>query len=273
MKSKIAIAMLLAALSTSANADLITIGSFTGGDQGEGLDLTGKFDYAVNIFGAGGLQIGDALFTDDSISGFTINAENEYLLWKDINSYGDSINDNNLETVMHSIRWSRSSTEPNSPRYDELSTTPDNDVLTMDMQNLEIGNEYSLQLLFAEKCCNRGFDIYSGEKLLADNFAPYEVQGMKTYDSETHNLEDEDITLTTGAFLRYDFIAQDTNLNISLGGISQNNSDNNPLIQGLTLENKSFDSKEASIAVSEPASALILLPFAAFALRRRNKSK
>tara|TARA_B100001245_G_C22894301_1_gene431406 strand:- start:1176 stop:1952 length:777 start_codon:yes stop_codon:yes gene_type:complete len=242
----------------SANAELITTGSFSGGDQGEGLDLQGNFSYAINIMGAGGFDIGDASFTSDTNTyGFSINAEFEYDNWRDKNEYGNSTNDNNLETVMHSIRWSRATEEF------------DNDILTMNLENLIVGNEYSLQLLFAEKCCNRGFDVFANNKLIADDFAPYFIQGTNPYTSETHNLLPEDIKYDTGAFLRYSFIANTESLNITMGGESINNSDNNPLIQGLTLEN---NSQLKSISVDEPNSLLLLIPLSLLALRRKVKS-
>ena len=88
------------------------IGSFTGGDPGEGLDMTGNFAYAINVGGPGGAIVGDAEFTDGSIagmaggssSGASITVANEIADWH-APAYGDSANDDGLETVMQSIRW------------------------------------------------------------------------------------------------------------------------------------------------------------------------
>ena len=83
-----------------------SVGSFTGGDPGEGLDLSGNFLYAINI-GTGGAagQAGDANFTEDSVAGVTVTAINEIVNWH-LPEYGDSAADDVLEKVMQSIRWS-----------------------------------------------------------------------------------------------------------------------------------------------------------------------
>jgi hypothetical protein len=83
----------------------VAYGSFTGGDPGEGLDFAGDFLYAVNILGPGGGRIGDVTFTADDTPGFTITAQNAIIDWADT-EFGDSDNDNVLEQVMNSIRWS-----------------------------------------------------------------------------------------------------------------------------------------------------------------------
>eukprot|EP01052_Picozoa_sp_SAG31_P069084 SAG31_NODE_27899_length_418_cov_1.344828_1_plen_84_part_01 len=71
----------------STAADSFT---FTGADRGEGLDFSGSFLYAVNIRGPGGVTIGDAHFTDDSVPGVTVTADNEILNWGDPIDFGDS---------------------------------------------------------------------------------------------------------------------------------------------------------------------------------------
>ena len=87
-----------------------TVSSFTGGDDGEGLDMSGQFAYAVNVGGPGGGTVGDATFTDGSnevgTAGVTINPtpSNQLPEWH-APEYGDSANDDALETTMQSIRW------------------------------------------------------------------------------------------------------------------------------------------------------------------------
>src|SRR5687768_12740076 len=66
--------MLIFAAITIANfGAAATVGLFTGGDPGEGLDLQGNFVYAVDVgpSGAGG-KVGDAVFTADDVAGVTI---------------------------------------------------------------------------------------------------------------------------------------------------------------------------------------------------------
>ena len=214
---KAAILGITVTLSNFASAGLIT-GTFTGGDAGEGLDFDGNFEYAVNVRGNGGGTIGDANFTNDSASGVTVTAARQILSWHGAN-YGNTANDNALEYVMQSIRWSPRGT----------------DVLTVALDNLTIGNNYSLQLLFAESCCTRGFDIFAENLMIVDDFSPYALQGS------TNNT-------TKGAFVRYDFIAADTTLNIAMGG-SAPYSDNNPILNGLTLENTTSVPEPSTLAI------------------------
>ncbi|MER2494347.1 PEP-CTERM sorting domain-containing protein [Catenovulum sediminis] len=217
----------------SANAGVITIGNFSGGDEGEGLDFIGNFEYAVNVLGNGGGIVGDATFTNDSVSGVSISAQNAILNWHSAN-YGSSSNDNALEYIMQSIRWSVAGT----------------DVVTLDLADLTVGGDYSLQLLFAESCCTRGFDIKAEGQQIVDNFAPYIEQGAINNG-------------TIGAFVRYDFTAQDTTLNVALGGNAPW-SDNNPILNGFTLERVA--------AVPEPSTlALFSIALLGLALRRRGK--
>jgi hypothetical protein len=230
---KAAILGITVTLSNFASAGLIT-GTFTGGDAGEGLDFDGNFEYAVNVRGNGGGTIGDANFTNDSASGVTVTAANEILTWGAPKNYGVSANDNALEYIMQSIRWSYSGT----------------DVLTVALDNLIIGNNYSLQLLFAESCCTRGFDIFAENLMIVDDFSPYVLQG-----STNNN--------TNGAFVRYDFTAADTTLNIAMGGNAPY-SDRNPILNGLTLEN--------TTSVPEPSTlAIFVLGMIGLASRRFKK--
>jgi hypothetical protein len=204
-------------ITTVASAGLIT-GTFTGGDAGEGLDFTGDFEYAVNVLGNGGGTVGDATFTNDSASGVNISAQNQIIGWHNAN-YGNSANDNALEYIMQSIRWSGRGT----------------DVVTVSLDDLTIGSDYSLQLLFAESCCSRGFDI--------------KVEGQQIWnDFSAHALQGSINNTAKGAFLRYDFTAQDKILNIALGG-SAAYGDNNPILNGLTLENTTQVPEPTSLAI------------------------
>ena len=193
-----------------------SIGLFTGGDPGEGLDMEGNFAYAINVGGAPGRVVGDAQFTDGSEVGMrngtspgaTITDDNEIPVWGDRSSlaeYGDTPNDNNLEFLMRSIRWSDAPT-------------------SMDV-NLQVqaGTPYRLQLLFDEQCCDRGFDIRVEGQLLVDNFNVQLTQGGAEINDQ-------------GALFSYDIVAPDSELNISLGGYNVLAPDNNPILNAVTLE-------------------------------------
>jgi hypothetical protein len=205
----------------------VIVGQFTGGDPGEGLDLTGQFLYAFSVgpdTAAAG-QAGDASFGLDTDSGITVTAGNNILNWHAPN-YGDSPNDDALETVMRSIRWANAAT-----------VMP---ALDVDLDNLEVGRRYKLQLLFAEQCCQgRGFDVFirpvpqdnpfalfdiATDRMLAHNFNPAAVQGGAG-------------NTKAGAFISYEFVAQDTMLHIVLDGrmASPLLTDHNAILNGVTL--------------------------------------
>jgi hypothetical protein len=197
-----------------------TIGAFTGADAGEGLDLSGTFAYAINV-GGPAATVGNAMFTAGSEAGIaggstpgaSITDANEILNWNNP-TYGDSADDNNLETVMRSIRW---------------NTPPG---VNVDLQ-VEANQPYKLQLLFAEMCCNRGFDISVEGELLVDNFNVQVLQGG--INNQTQGVVFSDTVVST-----------DGVLNIVLGGSNPLAPDNNPILGGLTLE-----------VVPEPSSLLL----------------
>ncbi len=181
-----------------------TIGTFTGGDVGEGLDLTGTFPYAVNMGGPVTGPVQNVSFTSTAAlpAGFTFSAPNEIAGWHAAN-YGSTANDNNLEVVMQSIRW---------------NTGP----VTMDLANLTPGNVYKLQLLYAESCCMRGFDVSAEGAMIAPDFAPFVTQGG------TNNT-------ALGAVITHQYEALDTILNV-LQAPPAPFGDPNPIINGITLE-------------------------------------
>ncbi len=179
-----------------------TVGSFTGGDAGEGLDMQGTFPYAVNARGPAAGAVGDANFTSDAAPGVTISAPNEILAWHAPN-YGATTNDNNLEVVMQSIRWN------GGP-------------VAVDLANIIPGATYKLQLMYAEACCDRGFDLFlEGFKVLDDFNIPLNQGGINN--------------TTRGAVITQTFVAPDSTLNISQRPGTPF-PDNNPIINGLTLE-------------------------------------
>lgn len=216
----------------------INVGSFTGGDIGEGLDLDGNFSYAVNLLGPAVGSIRDANFTADNEPGVTVRAENGVSLWHNA-SYGSTTNDDRLETVMQSIRWSR------SPGTVEV-----------DLANLILGRTYKGQLLFAESGYDRGFDIFAEGVKLVDDFNPGITQGGWYITSKA-------------AVVSFEFTATDSMLNLALGGLAPY-SDKNPILNGLTLE---LLPEQEQQSVPEPTSGLGLLALGAIGAARALKRK
>lgn len=192
---------------------------FTGGDLGEGLDLDGDFLYAINMRGPGDLQVRDALFTDDSVEGFTFDQPNEILNWH-APDYGGTTNDDNLEVVMQSIRWN------GGP-------------VAMSLAGLTPGETYKLQLLFAEQCCNRGWDISVEGEIILDDF---NVQLLQAGAGNT----------ARGAAVVYEFTATDDTLEIDFINDAPVFPDNNPILNGLTLEVNSEPTLRDVTSPSDP---------------------
>jgi len=193
-----------------------TVGIFTGGDPSEGLDLQGNFTYAVNVGpnGAAG-KVGDAVFTADNMVGVSVDAVNNIGSggWL-VATLGDTENDNNLEAVLASIRWS-----------------PSPSVVTVQMR-VEKGVEYKLQILQGEQCCpGRGFNILLNDELLVENFMPGVVQAP----GGDFNAE----KLVNGAVITHQFVAPTNNLVLVLSGpaaTAEEITDRNAILNGFTLE-------------------------------------
>jgi hypothetical protein len=178
---------------------------FIGADPGQGLDLQGSFLYAVNLGGNGapGL-IGDANFTADNVSGVTITTPggtlNTFDNWASPN-FGTTTNGLRLAQVMSSIRW-----------------TGAPGTFTVNLNGLQIGANYQLQLLFIESLDDRVFNVSVNGTTIVPNFRllDYGTQG-------------------TSIVIPYVFTAASTNALIQLGG-GVGGDDNNPLMSGFTLE-------------------------------------
>lgn len=199
--------LLLLLAAPFAHAQITTVGTFTGGDVGEGLDLDGVFPYAVNARGPAAGAVRDAVFTDDSAPGVTLSAPNEILNWTNPN-FGATTNDDNLERVMQSIRWAAFPAQ-----------------VTVSLANLQPGQAYRLQLLFGEQCCARAFDVFVEGTEIVNEFAPFITQGGTNTTAQGN-----------GAVVTHFFVAGDATLNIALGGSNTAQIDDNPILQGLTLE-------------------------------------
>ncbi len=221
------IAAVLAATTSHA-----AVSTFTGGDAGEGLDLQGVFSYAVNVQGPGGLQVGDALFTSEGATlGYSQNAGSQISNWANP-SFGVSSHDNNLETVMQSIRHG-------APAGQHIVT----------LGNLTVGQDYSMQLLYTESCCNRGFDVSVNGALVADDFNIPTTQGGINGSP------------TNGVIVSHNFTASSTMAKVLMNGYGTTFPDKNATLSGLTLENLgTTNSIVSNVAFDKPTSATSTYP-------------
>ncbi len=182
------------------------------------LDFEGDFVHAINLGGSGEDEFGDPLvigdaqlldgtneFNDDLLDvGIDITVANEIAEWHAPAYPQDTDDDANLAFAMRSIRW-------NVPPGLDVSLP------------VEEGESYKLQLLFAESCCDRGFDITIEDELAVDNIVVQVEQGG------VNNQEQ-------GVVYTHELVAGDGDLNISLGGGVLGVPDNNPILSVLTLE-------------------------------------
>ena len=86
---------------TRAAPAKLTVGNFTGADEGEGLDLRGEFLYAVNIGGAAAGWAGGAMFVANDhaaapIPGFQVRAQGESPEWAEGFSFANSTIDDTM---------------------------------------------------------------------------------------------------------------------------------------------------------------------------------
>lgn len=213
--------------STVAHAQ-VTISTFTGSAAGQGLDLQGNFNYALTFNpNAAGTTLGDAKFTNAfTTSGVTLGNQNYIQNWYPGN-YTGSANDIALGHVMQSIIWSNS------------NGNADSQVVTLSMSGLTLGQTYKTQLLFAEDCCNRGFNVYQDGTKIARELSPYTLTGNRTFNG------------TESVVLMDTFTATSSSTTFGFGGMSPLHPDNNPILNAATLENVS--------AVPEPGSYSMLL--------------
>jgi hypothetical protein len=215
--SRLAQMLILAAITIPNFGAAATVGVFTGGDPGEGLDLQGNFVYAVDVgpSGAGG-RVGDANFTADDVAGVTITTTHNIAPpgWVDP-TYGETENDLNLAVVISSIRWSQAPAEV----VTTLAVVP--------------GTEYKLQLLFGEDCCaGRGFNVIIDGATEVTNLMPARIQMGDTDDLMA-------VKDFVGVVVTKTFVATGNELSIILSGPAadlEEINDRNAILNGLTLE-------------------------------------
>jgi len=198
-----------------------SVGAFTGGDVGEGLDLDGEMIYAIDLGGPGGMQVRNAKFVPVTAPGIAIVAPRNIFSWgPGTRNYGASLNDDKLESMMRSIRWA----------------APPGEMFNLDLSNLQVGCRYKVQLLFQDSVgSSRNFDVYAEGALLADNFS---TAGGSA----------------AGVVLTHEYTAGDGILNLVLGGTPNAGGDRNPILNAMTLE-RIPDCSQAIERVYEVAAA------------------
>ncbi|MCA9151265.1 MAG: hypothetical protein KDA92_18265, partial [Planctomycetales bacterium] len=183
------------------------------------LDFDGEFVYAVNAGGPATnaqnqpLVIGDAHFIAGNVASqpTLITANLEAANWYPDANYGATADDNNLEFVMKSIRWDRHPTDPSSDQASFMINL-----------NVEPGQSYKLQMLFAELAFDRGFDIVvEGQEIARDFVISHQQGGINVKD--------------TGVVFTHAFVARDNLFTVEFKGDAGVPNDD-PIINGLTLE-------------------------------------
>ena len=222
MKKTLLVATAALLLISSAHAALLTITNPTQ------LDFSGNFVYAVSFGELGTTTVGDATFTGVTTGSGSLNSPpvgvtatgfNTNLNWSGASNLGSSADANGLETVMRSIMWSNG--------------------LNPGAINAEVttGNQYRLQLLFSEGCCNnRHFDVNVENGLLTQEILGTAVGGAVWQNSSTQ-----------GYAMSLDFTAGDSLLNIALSRHTPG--DTNYHISGFTLERLSTVPEPSSVAL------------------------
>ncbi len=205
----------------------IVVQSFTGGDPGEGLDLLGNFLYAFNVGSPGAAgKAGDANFTADDAPGIQVTASNNIPNWA-TPEFGDTTNDNVLEFVMQSIRWSAA-----PARW------------KVELSGLVPGGTYKVQLLFFEQSSpGRGFNVVVDDYVIATNFIPANVQGGAG-------------TTSAGAVVSAEFTTQRNKVVIvgdGPGADSPDVTDHNAILSGVTLEILSVPQGEIPLKINRVA--------------------
>lgn len=221
-----------------AAAPAATIGTFTGGDPGEGLDLDGVFLYAFDVNGTGGIVNG-LTFTADPTAGITYSGSNiPFLVTTTYGGGSPSANDSALRLIMNNGRYANGNSGGS---------------LSIDLTGLLVGQQYKVQLL------------------AHDPAGPPGVRSM-SYSIEGDTLADIDPIAQgsaggngTGLVVTDIFTAADTTLNIILSAGSNGNADDrNPLVNAITVE-----------IVPEPATLTLAALAAAclgFAARRTHRA-
>lgn len=224
--------------------------AFNGPDS-PALDFQGHFVYSVDVGNAssGSIgKIGDAVFTGQNVPGVSLSYGTLLTTWATRPEYGNTPEANLLETMMHSIVYTSSGTNPTVKV--ELDVVP---------------GTYQLQLLFSENdvfsspMVGRSFDILVDGKKLFDDFSTAAMVGPVPQQSIPNlGVVFSTIVRTAGNKLTIELV----------GETAIPNNYNHPILNAFTLE-----------LVPEPSSLVILglgvalLAPAGLRLRRRRGTR
>jgi hypothetical protein len=196
------------ALAATPSQSITTTNNFTGGDAGEGLELSDTYVYLVDLGGAAATRnIQGYTFTTAASAGLTVGQTGTPHSgnWGTAPEYGATASDTDLEAMMHNTRLS-------------YGTAPS---ISVDAP-VTSGREYELTLLFSDNAAgNRYLDVSVEGALISDDFSP-SVDWSSG--SNPH----------TGRALKHEFTAGDDTLSVLLtaGGTW----DPNPVLQGFMLK-------------------------------------
>ena len=210
-----------------------SVDTFTGGEAGEGLDLDGTFAYAVNLGNTATATVRSASFKGAAATAdFTQTVQATSAAWLEPD-YGNSAEDNGLETVMKSIAYSGSTAKPTF------------------VMKVEQGVRYKLQLLFGESGTTapwRGFDVLVDGKVVVPNLIP----GIYTERQGAFATQKNKV----GVVLTHEFTAGSGQLKVELDGAGASSTDilnRDPILNGLTLERLDSATLAPELVVEEGA--------------------
>ncbi|MFT5190404.1 MAG: hypothetical protein ACI9DF_003159 [Verrucomicrobiales bacterium] len=173
------------------------------------LTIEGSFTHAVNVGETEeDVQVGDILFLRDTPApdNIEIVAQNHIEDWDAANNFGDSPDGQGLAKVASGIRW---------------SGQPEGVFVTL--KDVDRG-AYRLQMIFGEKCCDRGFFIKVDGEDIVEPFSPNAFQ-------------EADYSGASGAYLIYEFNQSEAgDLVIELNGTDAGFQDGNAILSGVSLQ-------------------------------------
>ena len=237
-------------MASASTVNLGTLTLFTGGDAGEGLDLSGNIVYAFNLGGLSGTQtIQGVDFLDASVFappvGITTPAETLEFDYSAANSggangadYGNSTDDDALEIVVNSVWYQTNFTL-------DLAVTP--------------GTQYQLQLILQESFFQyqgaerRNFDISVETAPDTLSLAVDElVLGQETNGANEAGADQ-------GLVYTYTFTAADNSFRIALDD-SPAGLDGNAVLAAVTLEELGGDSTAPLVSSLDPTNGATEVP-------------